>query len=417
MPTVYLFGAGASHAYADSPTGIRPPLAREFFRTYHTLPISEDLDVRVGDIVNYVRDNYGITPTDFDSFDAHAEQFMTRLHNRICEFAARLPAKNMECAELLGEFMVHVKTYDQMIFLFAHILNEIQNGPLCTQYAHLVARCSPSDTLVTFNWDTLLDQALFTDPRWSPDTGYGVTFRRILDEDWREPCSQESELTYLKLHGSTNWLVNYISYSLQTGERIMVTPRPKPGTTSIALDFNLERRPTGEVVMRPVVHEVQRGYSPPPKPGEPEAQPCCFVQARKPFRTYANRYRGGYRPFSCFFPPNDPDHDIPLMPLIVPPTKVKLYEEFGHIIDPLWEAASNACVRAERVVIIGYSLPQTDERARQLLRSAAIAGNPEIHIVNPSAESLIKQLTDEVGFQRRRVLWVADTFDDYLGME
>jgi hypothetical protein len=416
MATVYIFGAGASYAYTTSPVGVQPPLARGFFQTYKALSISEDFEVRVGDIVNYVRDYYSIAPTDFDSFDADAEQFMTRLDSRLREHAAKLSNKNMK-AEEWANLVVLVKAYDQMIFLFAHILNEIQNGPLCRQYAQLVAQCSPLDTLVTFNWDTLLDQAIFADPRWFPDTGYGVIFRSILDEDWREPCSQESELTYLKLHGSTNWLVNYITYDLQTGERIMITPRPRPGFASIAADFNLRRRLNGEVTIRPEVHEVHRGSSPPPRPGEPEAQPCCFVQAAKPFRTYADRYRDGYGLFSYFFPPNEPEHDVPLMPLIVPPTKIKFYDEFAHILDPLWEAAVDACIRADKIVIIGYSLPQTDERARQLLRSAMKAGDPEIRIVNPNPEPVITQLTDELGFNRHKVIAIAETFDEYLDLE
>ncbi|MBA7578018.1 hypothetical protein ES708_19874 [subsurface metagenome] len=50
--TVYILGAGASYAYDQSPTGVRPPLARGFFQAYKDLPISEDLDVRVGDLIN-----------------------------------------------------------------------------------------------------------------------------------------------------------------------------------------------------------------------------------------------------------------------------------------------------------------------------------------------------------------------------
>jgi hypothetical protein len=52
--TVYIFGADASYAYDQPPTEIRPPLAHGFFRAYMDLPISEDLDVRVGDLVNHV---------------------------------------------------------------------------------------------------------------------------------------------------------------------------------------------------------------------------------------------------------------------------------------------------------------------------------------------------------------------------
>ena len=77
MDTIYLLGAGASHSYSESPTGVRPPVASGFFEAYSALDISEDFGVRVGAIVNHVRDTYGIMPEAFDSFDQDIELFMT----------------------------------------------------------------------------------------------------------------------------------------------------------------------------------------------------------------------------------------------------------------------------------------------------------------------------------------------------
>ena len=79
MPTMYLLGAGASHAYTESTTGVRPPLASGFFRAYAELPISADHRIQIGSVVNHVRDTYGVPPEEFGGFDQDIEQFMTHL--------------------------------------------------------------------------------------------------------------------------------------------------------------------------------------------------------------------------------------------------------------------------------------------------------------------------------------------------
>lgn len=77
MTDTYILGAGASFTYDESPTGVRPPLANGFFGAYCSLDISGDIQVRVGDIVTYVRDEYGLQPENFSAFDENVESFMT----------------------------------------------------------------------------------------------------------------------------------------------------------------------------------------------------------------------------------------------------------------------------------------------------------------------------------------------------
>ena len=71
---------------------------------------------------------------------------------------------------------------------------------------------------------------------------------------------------------------------------------------------------------------------------------------------------------------------------MIAPTLFKLYEEFAHVLDPLWRNAEQAIRETDELVIIGYSLPPTDSRAATLFR-AAIGQDvvPKIVIVNPDA--------------------------------
>jgi hypothetical protein len=414
MNTVYLLGAGASHSYTGSYSGVRPPLANDFFRTYTQLPISEDFEVRVGDIINYIRDVHGISWQEFDNFNMNAEAFMTELDDNVRVLADKVRLREFTSKEQ-GNFFSWVKAYDQMIFLFAHVLNETQNGPVSKQYSKFVSICDDGDVLITFNWDTLLDRALYESGGWVPDTGYLVKFRNILDGDWKPPSVQDSKLVLLKLHGSTNWLINYVTRHLSTGERVMAIGQPAAGRIIVEADMGFFVK-DGKLRIKPEVRRRRWGCRPVHKAGELATTPCCLLRGPIPFRTYKNRYRFGYEDFCYFFPPNDPTHDIPMMPLIVPPTGFKLYDEFEHVLDLLWEEAERRMATSSRVVIIGYSFPSTDHRVVALFRQVASRGadTPVIQIVNPSPNDIYDRLVNEIGIKREYVQVAALTFDDFL---
>lgn len=89
-----------------------------------------------------------------------------------------------------------------------------------------------------------------------------------------------------------------------------------------------------------------------------------------------------------------PACDAELLPLFVPPLSDKLSRAHVRIVSRVWEAAQNICVGARRLVIVGYSLPDTDVQTRMFLRDALSTSNVEsVVIVNPSesvAERFVK---------------------------
>src|SRR5690606_20011783 len=127
-----------------------------FFQAYTDLDISGDLEVGVGAILNHVRDTYGIPYEDFGGFDQDVEQFMTHLDIQLRYLAAMMNQRGLGVQpNTFGQFIQANQAFDQSIFLAAHILNEIQNGPISGTYGKFVAACDESDVLATFNWDTL----------------------------------------------------------------------------------------------------------------------------------------------------------------------------------------------------------------------------------------------------------------------
>lgn len=300
MENAYIFGAGASYSYSESPTGVRPPLASDFFQAYCKLNISADFDVRVGDIVSYVKDEYGIPYAKFCSLTEDAESFMTRLDSYVRELTAEFQADK---PPLFSALLVNrVRAFDQMVFLFAHVLNEIQNGPICSTYVDFLKTLRAGDALITFNWDTLLDRALFETTTWNPDTGYGVEFNFVLDKDWRrQKTAPVSPHTYLKLHGSTNWFVNYSTWNLQTGERIMAADIPaEKGWTRLTIETMLLESFVSRRWTKPKMKSRGLGYIPVKEAKADMRKPYLLVNGKKRFGAYKNRYRDGYLPFSYF---------------------------------------------------------------------------------------------------------------------
>lgn len=62
----------------------------------------------------------------------------------------------------------------------------------------------PGDTIISFNYDLVLDQTLSQNCNWSPIDGYGFS-QPIFDCKYKEP--KKSDISLLKLHGSINWKV------------------------------------------------------------------------------------------------------------------------------------------------------------------------------------------------------------------
>lgn len=348
--TVYILGAGASKDYEGSKTGKRMPLAREFFPTFSSLDISWQWECRIGEIINYVRDYRGISADKFSLFEEDIEAFFTEIDEHLRVMAEGVFPRRRGDTEAWGEFLAVSKAYDQLLLLIAHVINEIQNGVTCTHYAELGRKLEQGSVVITLNWDCLLDRALYESGGWCPDDGYDLDFVRILEDSWRAPEDHRSQFKLLKLHGSTNWLVNYTSRDPETGQRVI---------------FNPDRSPLGA---------------------------CCFVSARAPYRAYRSRFRYGYSPFSYFFPPDSPVDGVPLIPLLIPPVLRKEYDEWKGIYDIVWKAAETAIRQARTILIAGYRFPPTDIRPLRLLQ-VALGNGAVVEVVNPTdADTICNRL-------------------------
>lgn len=385
----YLLGAGASRAYELSPTGQRMPLARDVFETFSKLDISSNQWVLIGDIINHVSESRNIPPEAFGTFNGDIEEIFSEAEENLRAAIDR----DQDVEIILASRLVN-----QLIFLFASIVNEIQNGPISEAHRNLARTLSRDDRIITFNWDTLMDRALKAETSWRPDFGYQVLPHLIYRNGWVSPdVGVNSTPLLLKLHGSTNWLTSY--------------------------------------------NTMERGKPPLMQTSDPSTL-YVYESTDEPYATYAGRFMGGYEPFSYgYYPPNllddpgrrapegkkfvrarpkfpwmaegsAPDNGLPSMPLIIPPAKAKTYDLFGKLFKTLWSAAEDVLTKAEHIILIGYSFPRTDHQSNTLFKNAFSKRKsmPTVSIVDPYPTRVAEKFSREFGIAGNRLFVSTEPF-------
>jgi hypothetical protein len=220
-------------------------------------------------------------------------------------------------------------------------------APGYDKLAHILRR---GDVVITFNYDLGLERALRAAKLWDIKTGYGFSI------DGQEP----SPVEVLKLHGSTNWRA--LLFGGRTRGSFVGNAAP------------LGNRPV--LFFRPDIEYL--GYS-------DFADPLCA---------------GLDRAASL------PEMILPALP-----------KQFGHdsawkaFWDDLWNRAENAIKNAAELVVIGYSLPDADERARSMLRGTANK-SVRLSICCGKATAGIEQLFRDNKFSN--IVPIATTFEDFV---
>lgn len=212
------------------------------------------------------------------------------------------------------------------------------------------------DAIVTFNYDLAVERALRIAGLWEIGDGYGFALG--------DGITPSSKVKVLKLHGSTSWLGLIFGGSLgfsQVSSALGARP-----VLLRASDFNY------------------LGYS---------------NLVRDPLGVGISRTGGE--------------------PALILPTLHKNFfyqTSFGHEWEPFWNniwgQAEEALQLSKRIVIIGYSMPEADERARQLLLRRSNP-NAEIIVLSESRTNAICEQFRSAGFTHIRTS-EGRRFEDFL---
>lgn len=282
----------------------------------------------------------------------------------------------------------------------------IQNGPSSISHIKLSNRLCAKDTVITFNWDTILDKCLSKTDHWKTDDGYGIIPHKIFRNEWVLPKYNSSYSSYpkiLKLHGSTNWL---------TGYPVFQNERLEP-----MLDCSYDKF-------------------------------WIYESTKSPYSTYDGRFMPGYEDFSygyypvsledfpkkagkgkCFMSsilryPGSPKGKGPSQgglsaPLIIPPVLDKQYGLYGILFESLWEQAEKAIETADEIIIIGYSFPLTDVQSQSLFKKAFIKRQsiPKIKILDPNPEGIKEMISFSLGVPTNYITIFNDYFSENFDID
>jgi hypothetical protein len=199
----------------------------------------------------------------------------------------------------------------------------------------LARRILPNDTIITFNYDALIESFLWKAGKWTPSTGYGfnVEFHPVRIKELQGKRSKvlaNSPVILLKAHGSINWLRNHEDGSV--------------GLKYLRLLFDL---PTYSSYL-------------------PDQERSWRVADQDDLASQG---------------PDWPHTDQ----LILSPTYQKDYES-DETLSLVWRKIGESLRDASEITIVGYSLPSGDKDARRRIKTALLDNTKckQITVVSPT---------------------------------
>jgi aspartate 1-decarboxylase len=214
------------------------------------------------------------------------------------------------------------------------------------------------DVVVTFNYDVALESELIRAQRFRVRNGYGSSLRA----DWDEA---DSDVIVLKPHGSINWIGRLFGGA-------------RSGYFGKAQD---------SLGQRPFVDNVDSVL-----PGYPD-------------RVLDREFKGGGvtdESTTIVLPTYEKRFSV----------KTSLGDEWLGFFESLWSQAADSLQQADRIIIVGYSLPEADRRSRALLLWTTNK-RAEVIICCSTSNAAIRAQFEGHGFWRVRE---AGTFADFLGV-
>ncbi len=279
----------------DATRQVLPPLDADFFRQAQRLD-EETFRGAVRGVVEFVRDEYGATKlptletvfTQLQGFDQFLQQFSAGSGPRSARYKKQL---------------------GHLLALISVVFRAAFEGQQCTWHDRIANSLRKGDSIISFNYDTLIDVSVsrFCAGIWKADKGYGFRIRDGIDE-WTAakpgpgPFPKRNYLRLLKPHGSLHW------------------------------------------------------------------QDIDSSQCR--LRLSDSAYYG-----------------VPANANIIPPTWDKTILGVWPWRE-IWRQASRTLQRTRCLVVIGYSVPQTDLSSQALIRSSLSGGDLRLLVVaNPDGEA------------------------------
>lgn len=207
---VVVLGAGATRGaewVSASEQPCLPPLNTDFFSQLQRIHTQKHQGL-VSDVLKDVVGLYG------SNFDVSLEQYFTQIDSMI-EMARIVGlASHPYSGERLRNMRIRLlRAVSAVLEESADVVKQGSRAKTqpCSHHRRLVEALAPKDTIISFNYDCVIDHSLktFGDGKWSAERGYGFTSGHIDGhEHWsaeRPPTGENQSINLLKLHGSLNF--------------------------------------------------------------------------------------------------------------------------------------------------------------------------------------------------------------------
>lgn len=231
--TVFLLGAGASRGalkhVLHNGKRLKPPLNWDFFKVADTFARAEGQHSaarrRLDHLLKAFKQDLPVhrKPTMEEAFS------LLYVAKDFPEIYRKGPGKKPVAGER--------KEIDDFFHLLFPILTKLDRGnDQATGYDRLAGEVESGDTLITLNYDTMLDSALHR-RAWDPKSGYVIsgTTGKVSWPATTGPLGESAlKVKLIKLHGSTNWFVRGSTSNLKkvfSSKPVMIT---KPRENEIA---------------------------------------------------------------------------------------------------------------------------------------------------------------------------------------
>jgi NAD-dependent SIR2 family protein deacetylase len=210
--TVFILGAGATrgaikHVLLNGKR-LKPPLNSDFFKVAETYARASKTanKNRLMRLKKFFKD--GLSEKNLSMEDAFSILYIAKNLQNIYA-AKRGPRRETGDLKEIEDFL-------QLAFGIFAALD--QNYTDSNNYDKLVEKLTENDTIISLNYDTLLDSALHRHG-WNPQRGYCLTGTKNKIK-WKSLRTDQvrynlSNVNLLKLHGSVNWFVKGTFKNLQ----------------------------------------------------------------------------------------------------------------------------------------------------------------------------------------------------------
>lgn len=201
--TVFVFGAGATRGAVPhviyNRKRLKPPLNRDFFSVIETfVRADKKYAARYGRLKSALQSEF---PTR-GRWPFPMETAFSLLY--VSKDFPEIYAKGSGRRRKAGA-RTEIEDFLRLTF---GVLREVElRAPNDNLYSRLTRHLESSDTIITLNYDTVLDAALVRSG-WPPGTGYCVIGgKNKVTGSVSETAPRLTSVRLLKLHGSLNWLV------------------------------------------------------------------------------------------------------------------------------------------------------------------------------------------------------------------